>query len=249
MASFVAFATVMCAATTIRSVSSISNSDRADTGTPSARASISGTPLPDRRKNMYTVGCAARTRTAPGSGANSTAGAAAHPARADRQRRRGGGQSDHRSRRIETICPRAGFQETPRPASRDAAAIPAGELDGPASQLIELAAFAVANPWQAQKGRQETEQFWFVAATPAGFESVRDLTRPHVECTNARQDEGLEDAMAGHGGPICNDCNEVTPRLARVAKNALLNGDFPRAIEILDRLSRGQVAEACGAAS
>ena len=36
---------------------------------------------------------------------------------------------------------------------------------------------------------------------------------------------------------ICNDCNEVTPRLARVAKNALLNGDFPRVIGILDRLS------------
>ena len=63
--------------------------------------------------------------------------------------------------------------------------------------------------------------------------------RPHVECTNSRQDEGFEDATAGHGSPICNDCNEVTPRLARVAKNALLNGDFPRVIEILDRLSRG----------
>ena len=60
---------------------------------------------------------------------------------------------------------------------------------------------------------------------------------------------GLEDATAGHASPICNDCNEVTPRLARVAKNALLNGDFPRAIEILDRLSRGWCAEARQAAS
>lgn len=70
-----------------------------------------------------------------------------------------------------------------------------------------------------------------------------------MECTNARQDEALDDANASHGSPICNDCNEVTPRLALVAKNALLNGDFPRVIEILDRLSRGRCAEACGAAS
>ena len=61
--------------------------------------------------------------------------------------------------------------------------------------------------------------------------------RPHVECTNSRQDGAFEDATAGHGSPICNDCNEVTPRLARVAKNALLNGDFPRVIAILDRLA------------
>jgi hypothetical protein len=70
-----------------------------------------------------------------------------------------------------------------------------------------------------------------------------------VECTKSRQDGPLEDATAGHGSPICNDCNEVTPRLARVAKNALLNGDFPRVIEILDRLSRGRFAVARGADS
>jgi hypothetical protein len=70
-----------------------------------------------------------------------------------------------------------------------------------------------------------------------------------VECENARLDGAFEDATAGHGGPICNDCNEVTPRLARVAKNALLNGDFPRVIDILDRLSRSRFAEACEAAS
>jgi hypothetical protein len=66
---------------------------------------------------------------------------------------------------------------------------------------------------------------------------------------NSRQDGALEDATAGQGSPICNDCNEVTPRLARVAKNALLNGDFPRVIDILDRLSRGRLAEAREAAS
>jgi hypothetical protein len=64
-----------------------------------------------------------------------------------------------------------------------------------------------------------------------------------VECTNSRQDGALDAATVGHGSPICNDCNEVTPRLARVAKNALLNGDFPRVIEILDRLSRGRFAD------
>lgn len=70
-----------------------------------------------------------------------------------------------------------------------------------------------------------------------------------MECENARLDGAFEDATAGHGGPICNDCNEVTPRLARVAKNALLNGDFPRVIEILDRLSSSWVAEDAEAAS
>jgi len=47
----------------------------------------------------------------------------------------------------------------------------------------------------------------------------------------------LDESTSSHVGPNCNDCNEVTPRLARVAKNALLNGDFPRVIGILDRLS------------
>jgi hypothetical protein len=58
-----------------------------------------------------------------------------------------------------------------------------------------------------------------------------------MECTNANQN-GLFDAVtSGHAGPNCNDCNGVTSRLARVAKNALLNGDFPRVIGILDQLS------------
>jgi hypothetical protein len=58
-----------------------------------------------------------------------------------------------------------------------------------------------------------------------------------VECINARQNGVLNEATSGHAGPKCNECNEVTPRLAAVAKNALLNGDFPRVIAILDRLS------------
>jgi len=58
-----------------------------------------------------------------------------------------------------------------------------------------------------------------------------------VECKNTSEAVGFEEVTSGLAGPICNDCNEVTPRLARVAKNALLNGDFPRVIAILDRLS------------
>lgn len=54
---------------------------------------------------------------------------------------------------------------------------------------------------------------------------------------NAGENEALDKVTSGHAGPTCNECNEVTPRLAAVAKNALLNGDFPRVIAILDRLS------------
>jgi hypothetical protein len=55
--------------------------------------------------------------------------------------------------------------------------------------------------------------------------------------TKSHQSEGLGESTSGHAGPKCNECNKVTARLARVAKNALLNGDFPRVIAILDRLS------------
>jgi hypothetical protein len=89
-----------------------------------------------------------------------------------------------------------------------------------------------------------------IIATPAGFESVPNSTRPHVECINARQNGVLDEATSSHVGPNCNDCNEVTPRLARVAKNAHLNGDFPRVIGILDRLSsQGLSDEDCKSAS
>jgi hypothetical protein len=63
------------------------------------------------------------------------------------------------------------------------------------------------------------------------------FTRPHVECANTGEAVGFEEAMSGHAGPIGNDCKEVTPRLARIAKNALLNGDLPRVISILDALA------------
>ncbi len=66
--------------------------------------------------------------------------------------------------------------------------------------------------------------------------------RHDVDCTKRHQDEGLDESTSGHASPKCNECNEVTPRLAAVAKNALLNGDFPRVIEILDRLSARAVA-------
>jgi hypothetical protein len=57
-----------------------------------------------------------------------------------------------------------------------------------------------------------------------------------MECKNTSETGAFEEVTSGHAGPICNDCNEVTPRLARVAKNAFLNGDFPRVIAILDRI-------------
>ena len=58
-----------------------------------------------------------------------------------------------------------------------------------------------------------------------------------MECTRTSEAAGFEGATSSHAGPICNDCNEVVPRLARVAKNALLNGDFPRVIAILDQMA------------
>ena len=68
-----------------------------------------------------------------------------------------------------------------------------------------------------------------------------------MDCTKSHQHEGLDESTSGHAGPKCNECNEVTPRLAGVAKNALLNGDFPRVIAILDRLAaRGARAEEAG---
>jgi hypothetical protein len=80
-------------------------------------------------------------------------------------------------------------------------------------------------------------QSFSFTATPAGFEGVPNITRPRVEGIDPKQDGALGEVTSGRAGPICNDCNEVTPRLARVAKNALLNGDFPRVLSILDRLS------------
>jgi hypothetical protein len=53
---------------------------------------------------------------------------------------------------------------------------------------------------------------------------------------------GFDQPSSGHEGRICNDCNGSTARLAKVAKNALLNRDFPRALSILESLS-GQECE------
>lgn len=71
---------------------------------------------------------------------------------------------------------------------------------------------------------------------------IRKCPRPY-EISRGMQDNqrscGFNEATAAHACPICNDCNEVVPRLARVAKNALLNGDFPRVIAILGLLIDG----------
>jgi hypothetical protein len=47
----------------------------------------------------------------------------------------------------------------------------------------------------------------------------------------------------GHARPNRNDCNESVSRLARVAKNALMNGDSPHVVRLLDRLSGLVMAE------
>jgi hypothetical protein len=47
----------------------------------------------------------------------------------------------------------------------------------------------------------------------------------------------------GHARPNCNECNEVVLRLARVAKNALMNGDFPHVMRLLDQLAGWVVAD------
>jgi integrase len=106
------------------------------------------------------------------------------------------------------------------------------EVDVRGGQVIE-AEFATEFATRQESARRR----WGKGATPAGFESVRDLTRPHVECKNPGEATGFEEATSGHAGPNCNDCNEARARLARVAKNALLNGDFPRVVSILDQLS------------
>lgn len=107
------------------------------------------------------------------------------------------------------------------------------KIDMRGGQVIE-AEFATEFATRQESARRR----WGKEATPAGFESVLDLTRPHVECISARQNGVLDESTSGHAGPNCNDCNDVRARLARVAKNALLNGDFPRVISILERLSR-----------
>ena len=61
----------------------------------------------------------------------------------------------------------------------------------------------------------------------------------------------MNDIESGNGADLSavthgharRNCNEVVPRLARVAKNALMNGDFPHVVRLLDRLSGWVVAE------
>jgi len=105
-----------------------------------------------------------------------------------------GGESDHKSHRIETIEKTAGIglshhrclshrgagatRQEPGRRRAMAAATPAGQWDGDASQLIEIAAFAVANPWQVQKGRRKNRAVLSCCCDPSGSLSNLRLEIP-----------------------------------------------------------------------
>jgi hypothetical protein len=64
-----------------------------------------------------------------------------------------------------------------------------------------------------------------------------------VNDIESSKDADLTAVTHGHARPNCNECNEVVPRLARVAKNALMNGDFPHVARCLDRLAGRAAAD------
>jgi hypothetical protein len=51
----------------------------------------------------------------------------------------------------------------------------------------------------------------------------------------------------GFVDPRCNECGDRVSRLAGVAKNALMNGDFARVIAVLGELGAGREAASGGA--
>jgi hypothetical protein len=79
--------------------------------------------------------------------------------------------------------------------------------------------------------------------SPAGFEGRQDRARQCVNDIESSKSADLSAVTHGHARRNCNECNEVVPRLARVAKNALMNGDFPHVVRLLDRLSGSVVAD------
>jgi hypothetical protein len=57
-----------------------------------------------------------------------------------------------------------------------------------------------------------------------------------VDASGSKKDAGEQVVKHGYVRSRCNDCNEVVARLTAVAKNALLNGDFPRVLRVLEEL-------------
>jgi hypothetical protein len=66
------------------------------------------------------------------------------------------------------------------------------------------------------------------------------VKKTRVDCRRRHQSpdpKGLDRSTSAHEWRNRKDCNGTTAPLARVAKNAVVNGDFPSAIAILDELA------------
>jgi hypothetical protein len=57
-----------------------------------------------------------------------------------------------------------------------------------------------------------------------------------VRSAGAGDSGGLADPKLVFGRVYCNECSERVSRLARVAKNALTNADFPRLVRLLKQM-------------
>jgi integrase len=79
---------------------------------------------------------------------------------------------------------------------------------------------------------------WRKTVTPPGIESAGNHARNCVEARSAGEKPGRSHSTQSHAMARCNECDEMVPRLAGVAKNALFNGDFPRVVQLLDHLRR-----------
>ena len=62
------------------------------------------------------------------------------------------------------------------------------------------------------------------------------MTRHRKDPSSPNDSGDMGAIREGDARSHCNDCNEVA-RLGRVARNALMNGDFPRVIAVLDVLA------------
>jgi hypothetical protein len=60
--------------------------------------------------------------------------------------------------------------------------------------------------------------------------------KPTLRTAGDGDSAGLAVPKRGFGRVYCNECNERASRLARVAKNALVNADFPRLLALLERM-------------
>jgi hypothetical protein len=87
-------------------------------------------------------------------------------------------------------------------------------------------------------------------ATPAGFEGKEGLSKQRFSIVGDGDSAGLADPKRRFGPVYCNECRERASRLARVARNALMNADFPRLLALLEKIGvdvesadRGEIDE------